>query len=292
MKKGKRLLLGLFSLYLVLALVFFTGLGCEDPPTGAPDEEGEFTECSYTSGLYDSDYSSAKVFYPCETEYGPFAGTTMTGGYTNTRSDMDWISEHLVTHGYIVIAMTPNNNLGTNGQWTDAHKAGIAMLKSENTEYGSPIYGLVDTNKLQISGYSKGGGGALLAADDLGSQVKSVIPMAPYMDFGYSLSGITADTMILIGTSDAVASPSAAEDMYNDLPDNIERTWGLFDGVGHLEWDNSASTTNHNHMKTYITSWMKVHLDGDATYEQYIDGSQSWFDEFAQNADTGGGGCN
>lgn len=284
----------LLALYMAFALALFLGSACEPepPPAEGPAAPGDYSECSYTSGLSHSDYSSARVFYPCETEDGPFAATTVTGGWTNTKEDMDWLSEHVVTHGYIVFAMTPNNNTGNNPEWERAHKAGISMLESENAESGSPIYGLVDTGALQVMGFSKGGGGALLASSDLGSQIQSTQALAPYMDSGYDLSGVDSATITYTGTEDTIASPGAVVDMYNSLPDAIERTLAYFDGVTHLDWVNGGSYQDR--MKTYITSWMKVYLDGDASYEEYIDGHQSWFYEFAHNADSGagGGGCN
>ena len=96
-------------------------------------------------------------------------------GYFNTHDDMRWLAYHLVTHGYIIFAMTPTNVMDR----TDAQKADIAMLKSENTRSDSKIKGLVDTNKLQILGYGKGGGGALLASASFGSEVKSTQALAP-----------------------------------------------------------------------------------------------------------------
>jgi predicted dienelactone hydrolase len=230
------------------------------------------------------------VFYPCESADGPFPATTLTGGFTNTKEQMYWLAEHLVTHGYIIIAITPDNTLGTAPTWEKAHKAGINKLKSENGRSTSPIYGLVDTAKLQISGYSMGGGGTLLAAHDLGSQIASAQAFAPFGG-GTTLSGIQAATICYAGGADTVASPSSVISSYNSLPNAIERTYAEFTGVSHLDWISGSSTTRAM-FKTYITAWMKVRLDGDASYSEYIDGHQSWFDEFAINVDVAGGGCN
>jgi hypothetical protein len=267
-----------------------------------PGSRGPFTKCTYTSNLSDSGYSAAMVYYPCETPSGPFAGTTLTGGYLNNYSDMSWVADHVVTHGFIVIAMTPNNNRGNNPEWTTAHKAGIAKLKSENTRAASPIYGIVDTANLQIMGYSKGGGGALLAAASLGTQVKSTQAMAPYMDSSsYNLSGIRSNTICYTGTSDSVASPSKVVSMYNSLPDSIQRTLGYFNGFSHLTWINSGSSGDHTKALVYITSWMKYYLEGDSGYETYLYGDEhdnhmdaDWFYDYAHNEDAsagGGGGC-
>lgn len=280
------------ALFFSLTITLFFCVGCEppDPPVGGPADEGVYSECTFSSGLSDSDYGSAQVFYPCEEEDGPFPATTLTGGFTNTKEQMYWLAEHLVTHGYIVIAITPTNPFSLSATtWENAHKAGISKLISQNALSSSPIYGLVDTDNLQVSGYSYGGGGTLLAANDLGTQLVSVQAFAPFAA-GTSLSGVTAATLCIAGGSDTTASPSSVISSYNSLPNTIERTYAEYTGLSHLEWV-SADATTRDRLKTYITSWMKVYLDGDTTYEEYIDGNQDWFDEFAVNVDVGGGGC-
>jgi dienelactone hydrolase len=205
---------------------------------------------------------------------------------------MEWIANHLVTHGYIVYAMTPTNIYGYNSSWTSAHKAGIAMLKSENTRTGSAIYGKVNTAKLQIMGFSKGGGGALLASAALGAGVKATQALAPYMDASYNLSATKAITACYTGTSDIIASPSNVVKMYNSLPSTVDRTLGYFSGFAHTDWmTGSTANSNGNRAKKYITAFMKYHLDGDSAYYTYLYGAEhtidmnaGWFYGYAHNA--------
>ncbi|MBP7342813.1 MAG: hypothetical protein KA957_10905 [Syntrophaceae bacterium] len=259
-----------------------------------PASTGSYTKCTYTPPS-NSGYAAASVWYPCSGA-GPFAATTLTGGYTNRYSDMAWIANHLVTHGYIIFAMTPNNIYGYNSSWTTAHKAGISMLKSENTRTGSyfrpnPIKGKVNTSRLQIMGFSKGGGGALLASADLGSGVQTTQALAPYMDFSYSLRNIKAKTICYTGRSDIIASDSAVVRMYNSLPTSIDRTLGYFNGFAHTDWMTGTSyNTYNNRAKKYITAFMKYHLEGDAAYQTYLYGTEhnkdmsaNWFYGYAHN---------
>jgi hypothetical protein len=225
MKKNKKS--KLLALTCMLAMLFLA-IGCDGGSGGGttnpdPAGSGTYSKCTYTSGLSDSGYASAIVYYPCSGS-GPFSATTLTGGYTNTKEDMAWLGNHLVTHGFVIIAMTPNNTLGTNSTWTTAHKAGVNKLISENSRSSSPIYGKVNANALGIMGFSKGGGGALLASSDVGTRVKATQALAPYMDFSYNLSGIRSATICYTGTSDSIASPSDVVSMYNSLPDSITRT--------------------------------------------------------------------
>ncbi len=279
----------------LMALFALVGYGCDFSRTptspaspgsnsgGAidPTQKGEFTKCTYTENLDDQDYSSAIVYYPCEKKAGPFPASTLTGGWTNEKEEMDWIGSHLVTHGYILIAMTPNDKMGYNPQWRKAHNAGIAKLKSENKRSGSPIAGLVKTDALQIMGYSKGGGGTLLAAHDQGANLKTAQAIAPYMDTSYNIGNIKASTIIYTGVKDKVAPASQSLGMFAALPKSIDRTLAYFNGFGHMVWWNNGDADAHTKALTYIVSWMKVYLSGDNRYESYLDGSQQdWFYKF------------
>lgn len=282
-----------FLMFLTLSVLI--GYGCENPVTPTPGnsgieptKKGSFTKCTYTENLADKDYDSAIVYYPCEKNAGPFAASTLTGGWTNTKEQMDWIGSHVVTHGYVLIAMTPNDNMGGNPQWRKAHNAGIAKLKVENNRSGSPISGLVKTNALQIMGYSKGGGGTLLAAHDQGSALKSAQALAPYMDTVYDIGNIKAATIIYTGKDDTVAYPTRAVDMFEALPNTIDRTLAYFNGFGHLSWFPGATQQDHDKALTHIVSWMKVYLDGDTSYASYLDGSEDWFFQF-EHYDAGEG---
>lgn len=296
------------SLWVLLALLVMLGHGCipEDPPNpdpasaSDPAQPGAYTKCTYDQGLEDADYKDAIVYYPCESSGGPFPASTLTGGWTNVKEQMDWIGSHVVTHGYVVIAMTPNDNMGFNSEWRKAHNAGIAKLKTENSRSGSPINGLVNTRALQIMGYSKGGGGTLLAANDQGANIKTAQALAPYIDYPqYDISNIKAATICYTGTEDTVAPPQRVVGMYQQLPRSIPRTLAYFNGMGHMAWWNMGSRDNHTKILTYMVSWMKVYLSDDSRFAPYLDGHQEWFYQFEHGdanadggADDGGsGGC-
>ncbi len=278
---------------LLLVILIFVGYGCDNSkPLETIKAPGDYSKCTYTKGLSSPDFGSAVVYYPCEKEQGPFAASTLTGGWINTKEDMSWLAEHLVTHGYIIISMTPTNNMGENEEWEKAHKAGLNQLISENQRSQSPIHGLVDTAALQIMGFSKGGGGALLAAADVGDKIKSTQALAPYMDHEFELNGIRSATICYSGSEDLIASHNVVVDLFNSLPKSIDRTMVILNQAAHLDWMNNGK--NQDRFKTYITAWMKLHLDHDDSFKKYIKGTQEWLRDFKHydaNSETEKGGC-
>jgi dienelactone hydrolase len=241
----------------------------------SPASKGADSVCSYTSNLSSTGYSSARVSYPCSLSKATYPSTTLTGGYSNTKEQMYWLADHLTSHGYIVITMTPNNIYGTPPVWQTAHKAGISKLKAENTRTAAPIYNRVDLAKLSLAGFSMGGGGTLLAAADLKSEVKTAIPLAPFLGSSSpNYMSISAKTLIQAGSNDTVSNPSTVASYYQSLPTSISRALATFRGASHLDWINGGNATQQARFKTLITSWMKVYLDGDSAYFTYLDGAE------------------
>lgn len=266
------------------ALLFAHGVNA----AASPATVGGESVCSYTSGLSSTGYSSARVSYPCNLSATSYAATTLTGGYSNTKEQMTWLANHLSSHGYIVITMTPKNIFGTPPVWQTAHKAGISKLKAETARSSSPIYKKIATAKLGIMGFSMGGGGTLLAAADLKTEVKTAIPLAPYLGFSSpNYANISAKTLIQAGANDTVSFPSTVASYYQSLPSSLTRALTTFRGASHLDWINGGNATQHARFKTLVTSWLKVYLDGDSAYSTYLDGTEhdqqlaeDWFTRF------------
>ncbi len=242
--------------------------------------KGEHTQCSYSKGLANSGYAGATIYYPCQKEDGPFAATTLTGGFAVFKEQMSWLSEYIVSHGYIVLAMDPVDNLGVNDSWKTAHKAGIGQLIKENETPESPIYGMVKTDKLQIMGFSKGGGGVLLAASDLGDQIASVQALAPFMDGKYDLSGIQSPVICYTSTDDRIVPQVNVLNMYNRIPDSVDKSLAYFYELDHLDWLNSGREPLQNRAGTIIVTWMNIYLNGMPTDRQRIEDADHWFFEY------------
>src|SRR5690606_5410536 len=162
--------------------------------------------------------------------------------------------------------------------------------KSENTRLLSAVRGKVDTSKLGIMGFSMGGGGTLLAAADLGTQIKTAVPLAPWLGtLTPTYRNIKAKTLVLAGSSDVVAYPSTIASYYQNLPTSLTRGWGEFRGAAHSDWytDTSSTRAYQAKFRTLITAWLKVYLTGDTSYSGYINGAEhaqnqanSWYSNY------------
>jgi dienelactone hydrolase len=259
-----------------------------------PQATGPYGACYTTANISRSQYTGARLYYPCAPGAAPsgaiasgvFAATTLSPGYTNASSTIFWLAQHVASHGFITLVMAPDNVWGFNSEWRDAHIDAYNELLDENARSGSPVYQRVNTSKIQIMGFSKGGGGTLMAAQSLTSQGKTlgaVQALAPYYDTWNNVNLITAPTAIHGGSSDSIApTGSHAVPMFNGLAASTPRLLAIYSGLSHTEWYSGSGSMRYK-MKQYITAWMKLHLDGNTGYQAYISGAShqaGWFSTY------------
>ena len=270
-----RKLCGLWLAAVLLAPLSAQAVWATTPAQGlaAP---GNDSVCSYSWGLARWGYASARVSYPCGLrERAP--AVTLTGGYTNIKEQMYWLADHLTSHGFIVITITPWNIFGTPPVWEDAHKAGYAELLDQDSSWWSPLRNRVDRNQIGLIGYSMGGGGALLAAADLGDRVRLVGGLSPYLDFRQpDYRRISAATLLLGGSLDFTATPDAVESYYQQLPAQTSAALGILRGLNHLDWANliGSGGTMKNRARILVTAWLKLQLEGDQSVRDVFDGER------------------
>ncbi|MDA8139306.1 MAG: hypothetical protein M0036_11700 [Desulfobacteraceae bacterium] len=253
-------------LLLVLSVIGLISYAC-DTGTSETPTLGASVCTKSISGIGST--SAAKLYYPC-TINGTVGATTLAGGYTETLNNVDWLSQAVASAGYVVLAYTPTNTLGMVSQWRDAHKNCISKLKSLNTSDAN-VKGKINTSKLQVSGHSKGGGGALWAAAQLTTQLRTAVPLAPYQEqFANSaLSTIKAATFIEAGGGDTLATNAMTRGEYNALPTSISRKYLEYNGYGHMAWS-YATGADAARMSGDMIAWMKYYMDGDTSQKSII----------------------
>ncbi|MFN3712085.1 MAG: hypothetical protein ACK4SX_00345 [Alcanivoracaceae bacterium] len=259
-----------------------------DPNATGVGAAGSYEICSYTGNLSDSNYSSARLSYPCDLSQGPYPATTLTGGFTNTKEQMYWLADHLTSHGYVVITMTPSNILGTPPVWKRAHLAGFARLEIENARAGSPVHGRINTDQRAIMGFSMGGGGTLLAAGELGTGFTTAIALAPWLGgLSPDYRNINEPVMVLGSANDTLAFASTVGSYYESLPVDITRMLAIYRDSTHFEWYGSGDEKQKTKFKILITAWMNWLMKDDAAARSYLDGvehnrhlAEDWFTRY------------
>jgi predicted dienelactone hydrolase len=238
-----------------------------DPTEQIASARGPYQVMRYSTGLADSPaYGAYDVDYPANAT-PPFAGVAVIPGFIESRAAVaDW-GPFLASHGFVVITVDPNSNTDNPTTRAAALWAAVGSLKDENARAASPLAGKVATCRFAVMGHSMGGGGTLETANAHSADLRAAVPLAPW-DTTSAFGMITAPTMILAGQSDAVA-PVAQHAMpfYSAIPSTTTKVYAEFSGGDHFVADSPTTNTTAGLLGL---SWLKVHVEGDARYAQFI----------------------
>jgi len=230
-------------------------------------EVGPYKVANYIDGLDSSDYLSAVVYYPTDSKRTRLPVSTLSGGFSNTKEDMVWLAWHLASHGFVVIVFTPitNNTLDPN-IWATGHKGAISTIKVENGRNGSPLRNKVDLEHLAVSGFSMGGAGTIVAANELGTTIQAAVPICA---FNPAQVTTTVPTLFMTGSNDVVANPISVINAYQGKK-NGDKALTNFARMSHF--DVYSASPQHRNISRYMTAWYQVQLMGDQNYLSYFVG--------------------
>jgi dienelactone hydrolase len=242
------------------------------PTVADLDGPGPYAVASYADAPPAAEYSAATIYYPVDAA-GPVAGVAISPGFTERQTHIDWWGPRLASHGFAVLVFDTNSPQDRPDLRADALAAAIRTLRSEHERPGSPLFGKVKVDRMGVMGHSMGGGGALIAADRLGDEVRASIPFTPWQpngDFGRT----TAPTLIIAGEADAVA-PVAGHSWphFEALPPTIPRVYlEVVDGDHFIA--NTDRGGDLEMIGRYGIAWLKLYLDDDESYRGFIFGDE------------------
>jgi hypothetical protein len=223
----------------LLALLAAVLVGCGEPDYGGMDAgESGFQPTDpelpgpFVVAFYEASYEvpgfgtfSALVHYPAGISApapaqglpdGPYPVLVLSNGLAAPAILLSWLSEHLASHGYVVLGFTPQNPFALDvTNWADGFRQGLAFLHVENARVDSPVFGLVRMERTGLIGLSMGGAGALEAAGS-GFKADAVVALAPgindlgrfiFMETIEAAARIQVPTQIQVGNRDCFVNP-------------------------------------------------------------------------------------
>ena len=126
------------------------------------------------------DYSEAILYYPLDA-ITPLPVVVLVPGFINTISAIEDWGTYLASYGYATFLVNVNSFFEPPSSRAAAILDAIVTLRLENERLGSPLFQSLNINDFTVGGYSMGGGGAQIAAQQ-DSSIKSVIALAAWLD--------------------------------------------------------------------------------------------------------------
>jgi predicted dienelactone hydrolase len=233
------------------------------------------------------DVTSAHIYYPSGAT-APFVSIAIVPGFTAAESSIaDW-GPFLASWGIVTMTFgTSNPSTGAPDASVDQNTRSAALLDAlttltgENSRSGGPLAGKLDTSRQGVAGWSKGGGGALIAANSTPA-LKAVFAMEPW-NVNTSLQVGTypndvVPTLIFAGTSDGLAGPPMPQTQYASIPTTTPAMlYEITNGSHQVSTSPTNSTTDMApdsqstaNVARFGLSWLKVFLECDDRYSQFL----------------------
>ncbi|QMV13922.1 alpha/beta hydrolase family protein [Vibrio spartinae] len=190
-------------------------------------------------------------------------------GYVSYESSIKWWGPRLASWGFTVITIDTNTIYDQPDNRAGQLSAAIDYVIDKGKDRTSPIYGLVDPNRVGVIGWSMGGGGALKLATD--RKIDAVIPQAPWYLGLNRFSSITSPTMIIACQADAVAPVDVhASRFYNKIPGTTPKAF--FEIALGSHFCANTGYPNEDILGRNGVAWMKRFIDKDKRYNQFLCG--------------------
>lgn len=203
-------------------------------------------------------FGGGTVYYPADASEGTFGAVAVSPGYTGTQASIAWLGPRIASQGFVVVTIDTNSPADSPAQRGDQLLAALDQL--DETAAADRI----DPERQAVMGHSMGGGGSLEAAKDRPA-LRAVVPLTPW-SVDKTFPEVSAPTLVVGAEGDTVARVRLhAEPMYESLPADGDKAYLELRGLGH-----DAPTLPDPTIARYGISWLKLYVDDDERYAQFL----------------------
>jgi dienelactone hydrolase len=248
------------------------------PTTESATGAGPFDVETLSAGLRDGpEYGTQTLHVPVDAE-PPFAGVVVVPGFISPESSIRAWGPFLASHGIVTLTIGTNSGGDPPEVRAGALLDGIETLKAENARSGSPVEGAMALDRFGVMGWSMGGGGTLIAANEH-PELRAAVSLAAWSP-GVRFSDNEVPTLLLAGSADALAG-GQSQGFFESIPEQTPKMLFEVAGGPHDIANDPASAGGE--IGRYGLSWLKVFLEGDERYRQFLLETPSRESDFRDN---------
>jgi len=255
------------------------GLIRGDAPTSeSATNAGPFDVDTVTTGLRDGpQYGTQTLHVPVGAE-PPFASVVVVPGFVSPESSIRAWGPFLASHGIVALTIGTNSGGDPPEARAQALLDGIETLRAENTRSDSPIVGQMALDRFGVMGWSMGGGGTLIAANG-NPELRAAVSFAAWSP-GARFGEDQVPTLLLAGSSDTLAG-GQSQGFFESIPESTPKM--LFEVAGGSHSVANDPRSADGQIGRYGLSWLKVFLEGDERYRQFLLEEPSRASDFRDN---------
>lgn len=250
----------------------------EDPTRESATREGPFDVETLGNGLRDGpEYGTQTLHVPVGAE-PPFAGVVIVPGFVSPESSIRAWGPFLASHGIVTLTIGTNSGGDPPEARALALLDAIETLEAEHTRAGSPLQGAMALDRFAVMGWSMGGGGTLIAANEH-PELRAAIGLAAWSP-GVRFTDNQVPTLLLAGSADILAG-GQSQGFFTSIPDATPKM--LFEVAGGSHSVANDPSSADGEIGRYGLSWLKVFLEGDERYRQFLQETPTRQSDFREN---------
>ena len=265
----------LYLSILTFFLIFFTNLifaQCEGITVASLTNPGPFAVATLTEadGIRNGpQYAGATIYYPTNAT-APFSTIAIVPGFTAAPSSVEEWGPFYASHGIVAIIIGTNSPFDFPEARANALLDALQTIKQENARTSSPLFGALDLNKLAVSGWSMGGGGAQRAAV-LDNTIAGVVALCPFLTSPQL--NHQSPVLIFSGQVDPTAPPAQHADIhYNVTPSTTNKL--LFEVANGNHSVANSPTGGNGAVGKIALSWIKLFVEENDCYCSLLSDAQ------------------
>ena len=229
-------------------------------------------------------YADGFLYYPLNSVY-PLKSIIITPGWGGNSSSMIGWAEFFSSYGFIAFAIGPNDEIN------DSHEMraeglidAIQTVREEHFRPESPLFGMIDSTRFLVSGYSMGGGASQMALvlnhAFVQESIVGALALNPTIifedcdvcgDFQYcicldpELLNHTIPTFIIAGQNEINELPSydglLGQDIYYNTPETTFKILYEIENGGH-----GSAEISSGQVQQKVLEWVNYILLEDLSY--------------------------
>ncbi len=229
-------------------------------------------DVSYIEKAVLEDFKKYEIWYPSDiADIGKCPLVIFSNGTGVIASKYQAQFKHLASWGFVVIGTEEENSW--NGFSSEMCLRFMIKCNENKTMDGwdeNPLFGLIDLDKIGVTGHSQGGVGVFSAVTEQkhGNMIQSVfsasptnIELAHALEWDYDVTKVNVPVMLVSTTGDGdvklVVSQEQLNDIYTALPEDILKIKAVRNNADH--------GTCLTETDAYMTAWFLMTLCDDET---------------------------
>jgi dienelactone hydrolase len=154
----------------------------------------------------------------------------------------------------------------------------LDTLRAEDERPGGPLEGAMALDRLGVMGWSMGGGGTLIAANE-NPELRAAVSFAAWSP-GVQFSDNRVPALMLAGSADPLAG-GQSQGFFESMPETTPKM--LFEVAGGPHDIANDPRSAEGEIGRYGLSWLKVFLEGDERFRRFLLDTPSRQSDFRSN---------